>query len=97
MAGKKGSEGKNQGEIPGTERESDPELDAAVQDVYTLTSKRTRAAEKEKLAREKLEALMREKSISAYVYIDGDLRLNVKIKRSEKVSVKKAKLLAGQG
>ena len=81
---------KKQTEVPGTERETDPELDAASADVYELTAKRLAAHAEEKLARAKLADVMRKKERDAYTYVDGEETYNVKRTETEKVSVKKA-------
>ncbi len=82
---------RRQKEIPGTERESDPELDAAAADVYELTTERLEVHERERGARGKLLELMKSKKVDTYVYQDGEERFDVTRSESEKVSVKKAK------
>ncbi len=82
---------KKQAEIPGTERESDPELDAAAADVYEICAERLESQEREKAARTKLLDLMKAKHIVVYVYEDGEDRFDVTRQETEKVSVKKAK------
>lgn len=82
---------KTQTEVPGTERESDPELDSAAADVYELTAKRQKAHDREKGARGRLLELMKAKKVKTYVYEDGEERYDVEHLETEKVSVKKAK------
>jgi hypothetical protein len=82
---------KKQTEVPGTERESDPEIDAAAADVYELTAERLDIQEREKGARAKLLDLMTKKNLEIYVYEDGEERYDVRRKETIKVSVKKAK------
>ncbi len=84
---------KKQTEVPGTERESIPEVDAAAADVYELTRERLDIQEKEKNARAKLMDLMKKHKLTSvgYVYEDGEERYDVQFKETEKVSVKKAK------
>jgi hypothetical protein len=82
---------RKQAEIPGTERERDEELDAAAADVYELTAERLAAHEREKLARTKLIETMQRKSVSEYLYEDGQERYQVTLTETERVSVRKAK------
>lgn len=82
---------KKQTEIPGAERECDPELDEAAGRVYELTRERLEKHEEEKEARGELIALMRSKDVTSYLYVDGEERYDVTLEESEKVKVKKAK------
>lgn len=79
---------KKQSEIPGTERETDPEIDAAAQDVYELTQQRIELQKKEAAARDVLLDRMKSKGIEHYAYIDGDERYDVKRSERESVSVR---------
>lgn len=86
---------RKQKEIPGTERESDEEIDAAAADVYEFTADRLRIQEQEGLARNKLLDLMKRKNVTDYLYVDGEQRFTVARRGSERVSVKKAKAATG--
>ncbi len=82
---------RKQTEIPGAEREVDEELDEAAGRVRDLTRERLAKHADEKEARAALIALLHEKDLKSYLFVDGEDRFTVTLEENEKVKVQKAK------
>ena len=93
MASKKGTTKKRggrggQAQIPGTERQIDPEVSKAADDLYAVQTKRLENQREEKRLRDRLIEICAEKGVGKY--IDDELELNVEFKQgAPTVSVKR--------
>lgn len=96
MAAKKATKGttktrksrKRQGEIPGTEREVDEDLEVAMAIAHDLTEKRKALQGDEKTARKKVMSLCRERGIEVYYSAELGKRLDYSCSEKETVEIK---------
>ena len=68
-------------QIPGTERDSNPEIDAAAGALLNLQNSRYNLLQQEETAREELRAVMRKHKKKSYLYVSEDLGEDGKAKR----------------
>jgi hypothetical protein len=90
---------KRQAEIPGTERETDAELDVVVDRILDARARRLSGKQDEDEAVSELRSVMRQKELTLYTYFDGEDRYDVELEAvDDRVSVRRAKsITAGNG
>jgi hypothetical protein len=82
---------KRQPELPGTERESIPELDDATECYLAAREQTAGMREAERLALDALLARMAERELERYAYVDGDFLFVVRATQEPKIKITKIK------